>query len=71
MPIPDPKISVCMTIRKSLHQNMVEVSKRTDRSVSWIANAAIQDWLAATEQATEPAPTLMPSKDDGLLQIED
>lgn len=69
MPVSDPKISVCMTIRKSVHQRMSEAAKAEDRSVSWIANTAIEEWLARTGHQSTPMPSI--SGDDGILQIED
>jgi predicted transcriptional regulator len=58
-----------MTIRKSIHQRMSEVAKADDRSVSWIANTAIEEWLARAGHQSATMPNI--SGDDGILQIED
>lgn len=73
MPISDPKVSVCMTIRRSIHQRMAAAAKAEDRSVSWIANTAIEEWLARTghPSALMPNEGAASSSDDGILQIED
>lgn len=74
MPIANPKISVCMTIRKSTHRMMSEVAKAEDRSVSWIANTAIEEWLTRAGHQLSSTPDegeAVSSNNDGILQIED
>ena len=66
MPISDPKISVCVTIRKSLHEEASAYAKANERSVSWVVNTALQEWLSRSESTTQPT-----AHDTSILLIED
>jgi predicted transcriptional regulator len=51
------KIPTTVTIDPTLKQQACEFGKQQDRSVSWIVNQALRDYLLATDAPAETATT--------------